>query len=210
MTPAVFLFICGLLLSSPGNAQRRRKKPPAPKNPIDSIGIQSNFDPNRFAGKWFLVGVASRCSYLSQNHYRLEATNVMVTVADAETPEKPLLFSIFRPLDGHCWNIRQTYFPTKTAGRFQVRGRGRNVDVVVAETDYNSYAIVYYQKAGKISAKLYGRSIKVGDAVTAKFEERMASVGLDLNQVFYFPVYGFCDSVDEYHILDETKYTGIR
>ncbi|KAJ7308094.1 hypothetical protein JRQ81_008601 [Phrynocephalus forsythii] len=210
MTPVALLLLCGLLFSSPGDAQRRRKKPPAPKNPIDNIGVQGNFDPNQFAGKWFLVAAASRCSYLSENHYRLEATNVMVTVADAETPEKPLLFSIFRPLDGHCWNIRQTYFPSRTPGRFQVLGRGQPVDVVVGETDYNTYAIVYYQKAGKISAKLYGRTVKVSETITLKFEERMASVGLDLNLVYYFPVYGFCDAVDEFHLLDETKYTGTR
>lgn len=37
---------------------------------------------------------------------------------------------------------------------------------------------------------LKGRTIKVSEAVTATFEERMASVGLDQNWVFYFPVYG--------------------
>lgn len=36
------------------------------------------------------------------------------------------------------------------------RGYGSKVDVVVAETDHSSYAILYYQKGRSISVKLYG------------------------------------------------------
>lgn len=31
-----------------------------------------------------------------------------------------------------------------------------NTEIVIGETDYNSYAIIYYQKQGKITMKLYG------------------------------------------------------
>lgn len=31
-----------------------------------------------------------------------------------------------------------------------------NTEIVIGETDYDSYAIMYYQKKGKITMKLYG------------------------------------------------------
>ncbi|XP_066466581.1 complement component C8 gamma chain [Tiliqua scincoides] len=200
MAPAIFLFLSGLLLASPSSAQRRRK-PAAPENPIDKIGAQANFDPNLFAGKWFLVGVASKCNYLSENSHRLEATNMVVSVADA-TSSDSLLVGTFRPLDGICWNIKQAYFLTKTPGRYLLRSRSSPTDVVVGETDYRSYAIVYYQRKRKISAKLYGRTARVSDAIVAKFEERVTGVGLNEDLTYYFPAYGFCDSADQFHILD--------
>ena len=34
-----------------------------------------------------------------------------------------------------------------------------NTEIVIGETDYNSYAILYYHKRGKITMKLYGEFI---------------------------------------------------
>ncbi|XP_010219045.1 PREDICTED: complement component C8 gamma chain [Tinamus guttatus] len=106
-----------------------------------------------------------------------------------------------------CWEVRQRYLPAKTHGRFLLKGRGYSskVDVVVGETDYNTFAILYYQKGRSISVKLYGRASRVSDAVAEKFEQRVRAVGLDEDVTYYFPTYGFCNSADEFHILDETK-----
>uniref|UniRef100_A0A8D2J2B9 Complement C8 gamma chain n=1 Tax=Varanus komodoensis TaxID=61221 RepID=A0A8D2J2B9_VARKO len=145
--------------------------------------------PRQFAGKWFLVSVAARCAHLSENSDNLEATNIVVSVPSTRALPAGLLVDTFRPLDGHCWNIKQMYFPTKTPGRFQLKGRRKLVDVVV-QTDYSSYAILYYQKDRKISAKLYGRAVRVSDAVMATFEQRVAAVGMNEDSIFYFPVYG--------------------
>ncbi|XP_033923216.1 complement component C8 gamma chain isoform X2 [Melopsittacus undulatus] len=82
------------------------------------------------------------------------------------------------------------------------RGHGSKVDMVVGETDHSSYAILYYQKGRNISVKLYGRSSQVSDAVIDKFEQRLRAVGLSEDVTYYFPTYGFCDSTDEFHVLD--------
>ncbi|NWR80294.1 CO8G protein, partial [Centropus unirufus] len=152
------------------------------------------------AGRWFLVGVASRCSSLPERSHRLEATAVTVTVLDGQS----LAISTFRKLDGTCWEIRQRYVPAQASGRFLLKGRahGSRVDVVVGETDHSSYAILYYQKGRSISVKLYGRSSQVSDAIVEKFEQRVRTVGLSEDVTYYFPTYGFCDSADEFHILD--------
>ncbi|XP_072739205.1 complement component C8 gamma chain isoform X2 [Ciconia boyciana] len=152
---------------------------------------------------WFLVSMASRCSYLSEHSHRLEATAMTVSVLDGQS----LAISTFRKLDGMCWEIRQCYLPAQAHGRFLLKGRGHGskVDVVVGETDYSSYAILYYQKGRSISVKLYGRTSRLSDAVVDKFEQRVRAVGLSEDVTYYFPVYGFCDSADEFHILDEMK-----
>uniref|UniRef100_A0A8B9CNP5 Complement C8 gamma chain n=1 Tax=Anser brachyrhynchus TaxID=132585 RepID=A0A8B9CNP5_9AVES len=147
------------------------------------------------AGRWFLVGVASRCGYLAEHSHQLEATAVTVAVPDGQS----LTFSTFKKLDGMCWEIRQRYLPAGPRGRFFLKGRGygSKVDVVVAETDHSSYAILYYQKGRSISVKLYGRSSKVSDAIADKFEQRARAVGLSEDVTYYFPTYGGCHVVTQ-------------
>ncbi|NXE55663.1 CO8G protein, partial [Casuarius casuarius] len=153
----------------------------------------------QFAGKWFLAGVASRCGYLAERSHHLEATAVVVAVEG-----QSLAVSTFRKLDGMCWEIKQHYLPAKARGRFLLKGRGYSskVDVVVGQTDYSSYAILYYQRGRSISVKLYGRASRVSDAVVERFEQHVRAVGLNEDVTYYFPTYGFCDSADEFHILD--------
>ncbi|XP_075295676.1 complement component C8 gamma chain [Opisthocomus hoazin] len=200
------LLLLGLFLAAPpglgqGSGQRRRQPPP--RGPLDKVAAQEGLSLPQLAGRWFLVAVASRCGSLAEHGHRLEATAVTVTVPDGQS----LALSTFRKLAGLCWEIRQRYRPAQAPGRFLLQGRGygSKVDVVVGETDHRSYAILYYQKGRSVSVKLYGRSSRVSDAVADKFEQRVRAVGLSEDVTHYFPTYGFCDSADEFHILDETE-----
>ncbi|XP_064324539.1 complement component C8 gamma chain isoform X3 [Phalacrocorax carbo] len=200
------LLLLGLLLTAaPGLGQGpgRRRRPPPPQRPLEEVAAQEGLSLPELAGRWFLVGVASRCSYLAEHSHQLEATAVMVTVLDGQS----LAISTFRKLDGMCWEIRQRYLPAQAHGCFLLKGRGygNRVDVVVGETDHSHYAILYYQTGRSISIKLYGRSSQVSNAVVDKFEQRVKAMGLSEDVIYYFPTYGFCDSADEFHILDETK-----
>ncbi|NXW48747.1 CO8G protein, partial [Nyctiprogne leucopyga] len=180
--------------------QGRGRRPPPAQGPLEKVVAQEELRLPELAGRWFLVGMASRCSYLAEHSHRLEATVVTVTVLDGQS----LAISTFRRLDGTCWEIRQRYLPARAHGRFFLKGRGygSRVDVVVGETDPSSFAILYYQKGRSISVKLYGRTSRVSDAVVDKFEQHVRAVGLSEDMTYYFPTYGFCDSADEFHILD--------
>ncbi|NWZ65975.1 CO8G protein, partial [Acrocephalus arundinaceus] len=142
----------------------------------------------QLSGKWFLVGMASRCSYLAEHSHQLEATMVTVTILDGQS----MAISTFRKLDRMCWEIRQHYLPTQAPGRFLLKGEGNcsKVDVVVGEADPRSFIILYYQKGRNISVKLYGRTSLVSDAVVDKFEQRVRAVGLNEDVTYYFPTYG--------------------
>ncbi|KAM6117417.1 LOW QUALITY PROTEIN: complement component C8 gamma chain [Phoenicopterus ruber ruber] len=197
------LLLLGLLLMAPpglGQGPGRRQRPPPRQSPLEKVAAQEGLSLSQLAGRWFLVGMASRCSYLAEHSHRLEATAVTVTIPDGQS----LAISTFRKLDGMCWEIRQRYLPAQAHGRFLLKGRGygSKVDVVVGETDHSSYAILYYQKGRSISVKLYGRTSRVSDAIADKFEQRVRAVGLSEDVTYYFPTYGFCDSADEFHILD--------
>ncbi|NXU69978.1 CO8G protein, partial [Horornis vulcanius] len=147
----------------------------------------------QLSGKWFLVGMASRCSYLAEHSHQLEATMVTMTILDGQS----LVISTFRKLDGMCWEIRQHYLPAQAPGCFLLRGEGNcsKVDVVVGEADPNSFIILYYQKGRNISVKLYGRTSLVSDAVVDKFEQHIRAVGLSEDVTYYFPTYGGCHTV---------------
>ncbi|NXS63013.1 CO8G protein, partial [Brachypteracias leptosomus] len=189
------------LLAAPAAlGQGRRRRPPPPQSPLEKVSAQAELRLPQLTGRWFLVGVASRCRHLAEQSHRLEATAVTVTVPDGQS----LGISTFRKLDGMCWEIRQCYLPARAHGRFLLKGRGHGsrVDVVVGDTDYSSYAILYYQKGRSVSVKLYGRASQVSDAVVDRFEQHVRAVGLSEDVTYYFPTYGFCDSADEFHILD--------
>ncbi|NXG02158.1 CO8G protein, partial [Sakesphorus luctuosus] len=176
------------------------RRPSRPQSPLDKVPAQEGLSLPQLAGRWFLVGVGSRCSYLAEHSHQLEATTVMVTVLD----EQSLAISTFRKLDGMCWEIRQHYLPAQAPGRFLLKGHGHGskVDVVVGEADPSTFAIIYYQKGRSVSVKLYGRTSQVSETVTDKFEHHVRSMGLSDDVTYYFPTYGFCDSADEFHILD--------
>ncbi|XP_064188817.1 complement component C8 gamma chain isoform X2 [Anguilla rostrata] len=152
----IMVTVLGLCVSEAVTAARSHGRRPPKENPIDKIPAVVDLDLTKISGKWFLVSVASKCQYLLENNLRVESTTVTLT-ADT-SPTSPLSVSTLRKLNMQCWEIRQEYLSTKTSGRFLLKSRNKmanDIDIIVGETDYNSYAILYYQKRGKISIKLY-------------------------------------------------------
>ncbi|XP_063792242.1 complement component C8 gamma chain [Pseudophryne corroboree] len=175
-------------------------------NPIDKIASVAGFDPSKFAGKWYLLSVASECDYLKTNNHRVEATTIQATQSKNWRDEDILAISTHRKLDGICWEIKHEYkMDTKVKGRFsfKVGGYGGDAQVVVAATDYQNYAILYYQRRKKITIKLYGRKPSASDDVSQILDDRVTKQGFDLEYIYWFPTYGFCETADQFHILNE-------
>ncbi|XP_077333101.1 complement component C8 gamma chain [Lithobates pipiens] len=200
--PKVVLLL--VILSTPLAWGQRNKKPP-PQNPIDKIQNVANFDINKFAGKWYLLSVASECNYLKINNHRVEATLIQASASKNSQGAEILAVSTFRELDGICWEIKHAYQTNKIKGRFTIKGKGYmgQVDVVLGETDYQNYAILYYQRRNKITLKLYARKTKVTDDIYRKFDDHVNKQGIDLEYIYPFPAYGFCEQADQFHILNE-------
>ncbi|XP_065593822.1 complement component C8 gamma chain isoform X4 [Cyrtonyx montezumae] len=184
--PRVLLLLALLLAAPRGRGQRS----PAPHSPLETVLTEGNLSLSELVGRWFLVGTASRCSYLAENSHRLEATAMTVAAPDGRS----LVISTFRRLP-------------RTVPSLSPPGHGykSKMEVVVGETDPHSYAIIYYQDSQGLSVKLYGRRSQLSDAIVDKFEQRARAMGLSEDMTYYFPTYGFCDSADHFHILDETE-----
>lgn len=188
-------------LAGATRSQGRRNQRKQKESPIDKITAAPNLNLDQMAGKWYLISVASKCPYLLETGFKVESTIISLTPPSAA--DEPMLVSTLRKLNEQCWEIKQEYETTKTKGRLLISNKNprKNIDIVIAETDHNSYAMFYYQRHGKISLKLYGRSPKVPDSIADKFEELAAKQSLGLDYVFQFPDYSFCESTDKDYVL---------
>ncbi|XP_072287535.1 complement component C8 gamma chain [Pyxicephalus adspersus] len=201
--PKVVLLL--LILSNPLTWGKQGKKPP--QSPIEKIQSVANFDINQFAGKWYLLSVASECNYLKTNNHRVEATLIQVYASRTTRGIGAMAVSTFRELDSICWEIKHSYQTNKATGRFTLKAKGYmgQVEVVIAETDYHNYAILYYQRRNKITLKLYGRKTKVTNDIYRMFDVHVKKQGIDLEFIYPFPEYGFCEEADQFHILNEVR-----
>lgn len=204
---AAGMVLCGrtvllAVLLAAGSLGRWAQKPRGAPSAISAIQPKASFDAQKFAGTWLLAAVGSACRFLQEQGHQAEATALHVAPQGAAVAA-----STFRKLDGICWQVRQLYGATGVPGRFLLPARGPRgaVHVVVAETDYHSFAVLYLERARQLSLKLYVRSLPVSDSVLDAFEQRVAQANLTQDQVLFFPTYGFCEAADQFHILDEVR-----
>ncbi|XP_069871218.1 complement component C8 gamma chain [Dipodomys merriami] len=201
MLPRWALLVFATLLLG-GALGRRARKPPGPAQAISAVQPQAHFQAQQFAGKWFLVAVGSACRSLQEQGHRAEATALHTAPQGAA-----MVASTFRKLDGICWQVRQLYGDTGVPGRFVLPARGPRapVHVVVAHTDYQGFAILFLERAGRLAVKLYARSLPVSDSALNEFEQQVRRANLTEDQVVFFPTYGFCEAADQFHVLDEVR-----
>ncbi|XP_054440099.1 complement component C8 gamma chain [Pteronotus mesoamericanus] len=203
LPPRTVLFSMAVLAA--GVLGQRARRPPRPPSPISAILPKADFDAQQFAGTWLLVAVAASCRFLQEQGHRAEATTLHVDPQDTF-----MAVNTFRKLDGICWQVRQLYRRTEAPGRFRLQARGASGEVLVAvgETDYRSFAILYLERARRLTVKLYARSLPVDDSVVDMFEQRVQQANLTQDHVLYFPKYGFCEAADQFHVLDEVGRRG--
>ncbi|XP_038638363.1 complement component C8 gamma chain isoform X1 [Scyliorhinus canicula] len=195
-----FVYLCAFCLTftSCSRGAGRRNPNRRLEGPIDRIQAQNNFNLQQFTGTWRLIAVASECSYLKINNHRLEAVTMKVTNLDGN-----IRINTLRKMDGLCWDIKQDYQNPTTPGRFSRKNRGITTNIVIADTDYRNYAIIFLQQRRKITVKLYGRVIDVNEAVQLKFRQLVLNNNIPDILIYKFPRYGFCDVADEFHQLDD-------
>ncbi|KAL7374090.1 hypothetical protein ABVT39_021847 [Epinephelus coioides] len=191
----------GGAVSRPRPQRRPRKKPKV--EPIDVTPAAQNVDIQQMTGTWYLLNTASKCSYLINHGTKVEPT--VMTLTRSSPTDETLSVSTKTRHNHQCWEILQVYDLTPTPGKLTLKGTRPelNTEIAIGETDYTSYAIMYYQKRGKITMKLYGRSTdNLSELMLTKFEQLAEKQGLGLAYLFPFPTYSHCGDVDQDHVIN--------
>uniref|UniRef100_A0A3Q3GYI5 Complement C8 gamma chain n=1 Tax=Labrus bergylta TaxID=56723 RepID=A0A3Q3GYI5_9LABR len=190
----------GGAVSRPRPQRRPPKKPKV--DPIDLTPPAQNIDIQRMAGRWYLLNTASKCSFLINHGTNVEPTVMTLTPNSDQT----LSVSTKTRHNHQCWEILQVYNISPTPGKLTLKGSRPelNVDIVIVESDYDNYAIMFYQKRGKITMKLYGRSVDdLSEPMLSKFEQLAEKQNLGLAYLFPFPTYSHCGEVDQDHTISK-------
>ncbi|XP_035508925.1 complement component C8 gamma chain [Morone saxatilis] len=205
----VLVLMCMCLWSSTeavgGAKSRPRPQKRPPKKPkveaTDVTQPAQNIDIQQMTGTWYLLNTASKCSYLIKHGTQVEPTVMTLT----NSPDQTLSVSTKTRHNHQCWEILQVYNLSPAPGQLTLKGPRPELDtqIVIGETDYNSYAIMYYHKRGKITMKLYGRSVdNLSEPMLAKFEQLAEKQHLGLAYLFPFPTYSHCGTVDQDHVIN--------
>ncbi|KAM8732074.1 complement component C8 gamma chain [Acanthopagrus schlegelii] len=184
---------------------RPQRRPPKKTkvDPIDVIPSAQNIDIQRMTGIWYLLNTASKCSYLINHGTRVEPT--VMNLTRSSDSDQILSVSTKTRHNHMCWEILQVYHVSPTPSRLTLKGSRPelNTEIVIGETDYDSYAIMYYHKLGKITIKLYSRTVDdLSEPMLTKFEQLAAKQNLGLAFLFPFPTYSHCGAVDQDHVIN--------
>lgn len=182
----------------------QRRPPKKPKvDPIEETPPAQNIDIQRMTGTWYLLNTASKCSHLIHHGTKVEPT--VMTLTRPSASDQTLSVSIKTRHNHQCWEILQVYDLSPTPGKLTLKGARPelNTEIVIGETDYNSYAIMYYQKRGKITMKLFSRSTDdLSEPLLTKFEQLAEKQSFGLAYLFPFPTYSHCGAVDQDHVIN--------
>ncbi|KAM9826952.1 complement component C8 gamma chain [Neosynchiropus ocellatus] len=191
----------GGAVSRPRPQRRPSKKPKV--DPIDLTPPPQNINIQQMTGTWYLLNVASKCLHLINHGTKVEPTVMTLTLQD-----QTMLVSTKTRHNHQCWEILQMYTLTSTPGRMTLRGARPelNTEIMIAETDYSSYAIISYQKQGRMTTKLYSRTVdKLSEPMLTKFETLAEKQSLGLAFLFPFPTYSHCGAVDRDHQISKRQ-----
>lgn len=183
--------------------QRRPPRRKAKVDPVDLTPPAQSIDIQQMTGRWYLLNTASKCSYLINHGTKVEPTVMTLTLPSSSS--QALSVSTRTRYNHQCWEILQVYDLTSTAGRLTLKGPRPelNTEIVIGETDYSSYAIMYYHKRDKVTMKLYGRSAdNLSEPTLSRFEELAEKQNLGLAYLFPFPTYSHCGDVDQDHVIN--------
>lgn len=217
-TLAVVLVIIWAFSEVSEGQMSRPRRPPRKKkgeNVEPTIPPESNIDINQMLGKWYLLNVASKCSYLMTPGNKLEATTITLDLTTSGTEQKLSVITTTR-YNHQCWEIRQLYDMTPSSGFFILKGDNPNLDtrVTIMDTDYTSYAILAYEKQRKtakrksaverkVTMKLYARSVEtLHEPMLLNFENTAATKNIGLDYMFPPHITSHCETVDKDHVIN--------
>lgn len=163
-----------------------------PVPPLINVPLQPGFWTERFQGRWYVVGLAGN-AVQKERQGRL---TMYSTIYELQEDNSYNVTSIVVRGQGCRYWIR-TFVPSSRAGQFTLGNihsypQIQSYNVQVAETDYNQFAMVFFQKTSEnkqyFKITLYGRNKGLPAELKEKFISFAKSLGLkDDNIIFSVP-----------------------
>ncbi|XP_076014515.1 prostaglandin D2 synthase b, tandem duplicate 1 [Genypterus blacodes] len=163
----------------------------------DVMPVQ-NFDLEKMAGKWFMVGVATDAPWFVNT----KATMSMGTAMMAPTAGGDLDLSYANlNADNTCWRMTNLAKKTTIPGRFTFRSQIWNNDneMTIVDVVYLDFALVQTIKTkdgvSEILNKLYSRTPESSETLQQKFIQFSLDSGIQRDNIVILPKSDECPAV---------------
>ncbi|XP_051910774.1 lipocalin-like [Hippocampus zosterae] len=146
----------------------------------DVVPVQ-DFDLQRMAGKWYLVGFATNAPWFVNNRGNMKVGTAVIV--PTEGGDMDLTYTHIKD-DGTCWKMTHLAQKTETPGRFTFHSQAWNNDndMRVVRVLYDNFALIHTIKtkegASEVLNKLYTRSPDVGVALQQTFTDFCTETGI--------------------------------
>ncbi|KAK2819035.1 hypothetical protein Q5P01_024596 [Channa striata] len=149
---------------------------------------QKDFNLQRFAGKWYRVGLAYDSPRFLPYRDMLRASMGIIT----PLPNGNVNLTMWDATTLSCQTKLYQYEKTNVSGQFIYFSTTHNMikDITVVETNYTDYALVLKHKEFNreyTQVALYGRTLKVRNYVIQKFKDFAVSQGLSRESILTPP-----------------------
>ncbi|XP_026194829.1 prostaglandin D2 synthase a isoform X2 [Anabas testudineus] len=149
---------------------------------------QKDFNLQRFAGKWYRVGLAYDSPRFVPYRDKVKASMGIV----APLPDGDVNLTMWDATPFGCLTKMYQYEKTNVSGQFTYFSTTHNMvkDITVVETNYTDYALVLKHKVFNreyTQVALYGRTQRVKNDVIQKFKTFALSRGLSRESILTPP-----------------------
>ncbi|XP_035040917.1 prostaglandin D2 synthase a [Hippoglossus stenolepis] len=149
---------------------------------------QRDFNLQRFAGKWYRVGLAYDAPSFVPFRDRMKASMGIIT----ELPNGNVNLTMWDSMPWGCQSKTYHYERTTVPGQFTYFSTRHNMvkDITVVDTNYSEYAVVLKHKVFNreyTQVALYGRSLRLKIDIIQRFKGFASSRGLSRDSILTPP-----------------------
>ncbi|XP_066466991.1 lipocalin-15 [Tiliqua scincoides] len=162
------------------------------------VVVQPDFDIQKFAGTWQIVGGISNCPVFQGMKEIMKTSAAIVK----PLPNGDLEITTGFPFPEECKKMVIYFTKTDQPGHFSNKDKMATRDMRVMETDYINFAFVYTFKvpldkteASSTTIQLYTRTSDASPEVLEKFKKHYHDVGLTDDLMIMLPKSGECAQI---------------
>ncbi|NWR80291.1 LIPO protein, partial [Centropus unirufus] len=155
----------------------------------DTVPVQSDFQQDKFTGRWYCVGLASNSNWFKEKKPLMK----MCTTTISATADGNMEVTSTYPKGDQCERRNSLYTKTEQPGRFSYTSPrwGSKHDIRVVETNYDEYALVATQISKSTGSStmvlLYSRTKEPSPERLERFTQFSREQGLTDDEIVILP-----------------------